>query len=190
MAAVDDSAPASLFWHSWQRLVENVLQVSFLQVSFEYILKFWCVLYSSREPKTSIQDFILKPPLKLFKNKAWTIANCAASGNFSDRCGVWWEDVPVEHVEWRESLRGIGISALQPVKGICCVGNCVGWMMDIVVYPNIYIYLLYIDLSVPHHTWNADDQWQGFGSIKHHCDLVWSYRMMRETVRQMEPYMI
>lgn len=50
----------------------------------------------------------------------------------------------MEHVEWRESLRGIGISALQPVKGICCVGNCVGWMMDIVVYPNIYIYILTI----------------------------------------------
>ena len=48
----------------------------------------------------------------------------------------------MEHVEWRESLRGIGISALQPVKGICCVGNCVGWMMDIVVYPNLYIYIL------------------------------------------------
>ena len=52
----------------------------------------------------------------------------------------------MEHVEWRESLRGIGISALQPVKGICCVGNCVGWMMDIVVYLNIYIYTYYIKI--------------------------------------------
>lgn len=151
MAAVDDSAPASLFWHSWQRLVENVLQVSFLQVSFEYILNFWCVLYSSRKPKTSIQNFILKPPLKLFKNKAWTIANCAASGNFSDRCGVWWEDVPVEHVEWRESLRGIGTcfddknvcqSISSPTSGGCMLCWKMCWMGDgYSCLPKIYKYI-------------------------------------------------
>ena len=112
--------------------------------------------------------FILKPFFKLFKKTAWTIASCAASGKFSDRCGVWREDVPVEHVEWMlESLQGIGIcmnmswrskmcvnpSALQQVKGICCVRNWIGW---------IYLYRSNCTQIIPGTTRPV----MGFGSIK------------------------
>ena len=137
--AVEDSAPASLFWHSWQRLVV----FTFCRFPLNTFLILMCPLLLKKTQNRYTICFYWSLLSSFSKTKGGPL-QAAQLTNFPDRCGVWWEDVPVQHVEWIESLRGIGNSPTSEGDMLCWKLH---WM-DI-LYTCLYIAIVYyIDQSV------------------------------------------